>query len=215
MINLNSIGNGADKILAKYQKKLLKEFPDEDLVGVEMGVAYGGGVEQLARIWKGRGLVYGYDTFEDLHPKHLAEDPNAFDAYCMDSWYADYGTDMLSVDYQREELEKLGFDHVTLVKGEVNKDSCRFLDRIHYAFLDMDIPASMKAGYEAVEDKLVKGAYLAIHDAVPPQHIPGVHDWFYNEVLAKDRKRWEVQGEWFHSFLTIVKHRYPRKGERK
>lgn len=133
----------------------------------------------------------------------------------MDSWYDKYGTEMLDIEYQRKEFKKLGFDHVELRKGEVNADSCKDLDRIHYAFLDMDIPASMEAGYNAVKDKLVKGAYLCIHDAVPPQHIPGVHKFFYDKVINAERKRWEMQGEWFHSFLTVVKHRFPTAKERR
>ena len=46
MIELNS-QNGSDRILRFIQNLLMKDFPDDHLVGVEMGIAYGGGIEAL------------------------------------------------------------------------------------------------------------------------------------------------------------------------
>ena len=68
MINLNTI-NGADRILRFVQSMILADFKkDKVLIGIEMGVAYGGGVEALAKLWRGRGVVIGYDTFTAAYP---------------------------------------------------------------------------------------------------------------------------------------------------
>ena len=44
LITLNYV-NGADQILLEHANQLLKEFPEEPLIGVEMGIAFGGGPE--------------------------------------------------------------------------------------------------------------------------------------------------------------------------
>ena len=199
LINLNHV-NGADELLFDYTSQLLTEFPDEHLYGCEMGIAYGGGVEGIASMWGERGSVWGFDVFEELHPKHLADDPTSFDATCMDYWYGspDYGKERLALEYQQKIIDGLGLKNLTLVKGEVNKDSCEDIPKLHYAFLDMDIPFSMKQGYSAVRDKIVKGGYLFLHDT---QNIPGVGDWMREEVTGRDTKMWEQVGEWGYAML--------------
>jgi len=206
MITLNEV-NGADKIVLKYAKRLMDEF-DGHLYGAEMGIAYGGGVESIGKMWGKRGTVYGFDTFEDMHPKHLAEDPKSFQATCMDGWYASdkYNTDRLAYAYQRSELDRQGLDNVILVKGEVSKDSCKDIPYLNYVLLDMDIEASMRNGYEAVRDKVVPGGYLFLHDVLPPNHIREIHDWWYQEVMP-GTKLWKVVGEWDGSFLAGFKRR--------
>lgn len=193
MITLNEI-NGADKLCAKYEKKCLEEF-EGDLYGAVMGIAYGGDVERIARdIWGERGKVYGFDTFEAGHPKHLAEDIQSFQATCMDLWYGQNGMDKLAYDYQRKELDRQVLTNAILVKGEVHKDSCKDIPYLNYAFLDMDIIASMEAGYEAVKDKIVSKGYLLMHDVVGsiPELTP-----FYDRI----KKDWEIVEE---DFLTAV-----------
>lgn len=186
-----NIANGADQVCLKYEKKCLEEF-EGPLVAVVMGVAYGGDLERIARdVWGERGTVYGYDVFEDLHPKHLSVDVNNFEATCMDYWYATLGTNELSESYQRIELDRQGLRNVYLIKGEVHKDSCKDIEKIHYAFLDMDIIASMRAGYSAVVDKIVPGGYLLLHDVY--QNIQSLGDWYENEL--KTDPQWEMMEE--------------------
>lgn len=200
MITLNVI-NGAQTVLSFYQMKLLSKF-QTNFVGVEFGIAFGGGVEQLGSMVKGRGKVYGYDTFEDLHPDFLSSEKFSFEARCMDHWYDPkvFGTQALSYEFQRNQLDTEGLDNVILVKGLITKDSCKDLEVIHYALLDMDIVESMKIGYEAVIDKLAVGGQLFIHDALPDFHLPKINKW-YEEIVKKDT-RLKVIGEWPMNFLV-------------
>lgn len=203
MICLNTL-NGAQSILLYYQLLLATKF-NSGLVGVEFGIAYGGGVEMLGAMWKGRGEVYGYDTFEDLHPDILAIEKFGFEARCMDHWYDPgvFGTEALSYDFQRKQLDTEGLTNVHLIKGLITKDSCKNLPKIHYAFLDMDIESSMRTGWEAIKDKIVPGGMVFIHDALPATHIPAVHNWFYNEVLPNSPE-FEIIGGWSDQFLTGI-----------
>lgn len=187
LIELNDT-NGASEITYRYAKAVLDTFA-EHLYGVQMGIAYGGGVERMAQLWNERGDVYGYDTFEDLHPSHLADSPQSREATCMDHWYRKeiHGTEKLSYDYQKSVLEN--FKNAHLIKGLVTEDSCKDLPKIHYAFLDMDLYTSMVTGYKAVEDKMVKDGYLLLHDVVTQSNLPRLYDW-YNNVVLKD-KRWQ------------------------
>lgn len=192
MITLNKI-NGTDILCEKYERKCLDEFKGE-LIGVAMGIAYGGDVERIARIWDKRGKVYGFDTFEG-HPKQLCPDPTDFQATCMDFWYYRYGMEKLTYEYQRKELDDQGLTNAILIKGLVNKDSCKNIPYLNYAFLDMDILASMEAGYEAVKNKIVKGGYLLLHDVY--QNIAVLEKWYQEKV----RPDWEVMDE---NYLTAV-----------
>lgn len=49
---LNS-GNPTGLIQMLTLKNLLEKFPNEELIGLEIGSAYGGGVEVGAKLWKG------------------------------------------------------------------------------------------------------------------------------------------------------------------
>jgi hypothetical protein len=184
---LNDI-NGADKVCEEYEKKILEQFKD-NLIGVLMGIPYGGDVERLAKIWGEKGKIYGYDTFEG-HPKELAKDPKSFEATCMENWYKQYGTEKTKYEYQRAEFDKMGFaDVVILRKGIVTKNSCKDLPYINYAFMDMDILKSMVDGFEAVADKMVSGGYLLMHDI---DNLPNLKLWWETEVL-KDKRFEEVE----------------------
>ena len=185
---LNNV-NGADKICAEYHQKVLDKFKT-NLVAVVMGSAYGGELEYIANLWGDKGTVYGYDVFDDLHPKQICSDPKSFAATCMDYWYGlkEYGRDKMKLEYQQGVLDSLGLDNVKLVKGLVNKDSCKDIKKIHYAFLDMDMVESMSVGFEAVKDKIAVGGYLFLHDT---QNIPEVGKW-YREVVLKDKRFKEV-----------------------
>lgn len=182
MITLNKIGrNNAQETCLEYCQKLLDES-STPLIGAEMGIAYGGGVESIGKLWKGRGIVYGFDTFEG-HPKHLAIDPQNAEALCMDYWYNKFSVKGLSYEYQRAELDRQGLNNVILIKGLINKDSCKNIPYLNYVLLDLDILVSMEAGYAAVKDKIVKGGYLFMHDILPANHLPLLYNWFYSEVL--------------------------------
>jgi hypothetical protein len=202
MINLNSL-NGADKLLAIIQKTIMNEFPDEELVGVEMGVAYGGGVESLGKMWKGRGVVWGFDTFTG-HPKQLSTGPESTGANCMDGHYKEHGKEKLSIAYQRAELARQELD-VLLLRGLIDHHSCWFLHKIHYCLLDLDILSSMKDAYEAVRHRIVDRGVLCLHDVVGPAEfikaLPELHRW-YEEI--KKNPQWEVVGEYKKEALAVL-----------
>lgn len=184
----------------KYQKeiclKLLTDFPNDELIGLEIGCAYGGGVEHLAYIWKGRGKVYGYDTFEG-HPDDLADDIESEEARCMDLWYNSgrpfFSRDKLTYEYQRMILNMEKLDNATLVKGRINEHSFDDIEKAHFAIIDLDLIKPTKIAYYAIKDKIVKGGYLFMHDTLPPDHLPMIYDFVYNEVV-KD-KRWQIIAE--------------------
>ncbi len=205
--------NGADKIARLYHQKVLDEFPGEHVYGAVMGSAYGGEIEECAKLWQQRGTIYGFDTFEDLHPKHLAPDGNetSFEATCMDVWYSPhvFGTDELAIEYQRKELRRQGLTNAVLIKGEVHPLSCKDIPKLHYGFLDMDMPTSMDNGYKAMRDKIVEGGYLFFHDT---KNIASVGAWFQQDVLEADKHMWEIEGEWNTEILVGLK-RKPKGNE--
>jgi hypothetical protein len=200
MIELNS-NNGADKRLRVLQKIIVDIFPTVQLVGVEMGIAYGGGVEALAKLWGKRGIVYGFDTFEG-HPKELASSPEAHEAICLDTYYEKHGLDKLSYEYQRAELNQQGLDNVVLVKGIIDQDSCWRIPRIHYCLLDLDLLISMQSGYEAVRYRITDGGFLCLHDVVGHDKLPELHAWYEN--IKKD-PMWEVVYEDRCSYLAVLR----------
>jgi len=195
MIQLNDT-NGASRITLATARQLMEEFPDVHLVGAEFGVAYGGGVEALGKLWAGRGTVYGFDTFEG-HPKEVADEceysaplggsQSSFAAGCMDQWYKDpaYGTDKLSYGYQVSELARQGIDNVFLIKGKITgKTNISYIKELHYCLLDLDFPLSMWQAYHLIKDKVVRGGYLCLHDVIPQGHIPGCWE-YYQQMLAE------------------------------
>jgi hypothetical protein len=200
MIELNS-QNGSDRILRFVQSLLMKEFPDDFLIGVEMGIAYGGSVEALGKLWKGRGMVYGFDTFEG-QPKQLATSPDSYEATCLDSFYEKYGRDQLSADFINNDLVSKGILNVDLVKGIIDDNSCWNLPKIHYAFLDLDILSSMKDGYESVRHRMVDGGFLCLHDVVGHKQLPELHNW-YCEI--KQHPQWEVIFEGEKEYLAVLR----------
>lgn len=203
MKQINSC-NGADALLLKYIKQTKEDFKS-DLIGVLMGIAFGGDVQVCAREWKDCGTVYGFDTFEDMHPKHLAKNVTDFEATCMEHWYRTIGTDELNLEWQRNQLKDMGLTNAHLIKGEVQPDSCEFLDKIHLAWLDMDLIESMRHGFQAVKDKIVKGGYLCLHDVVPRYHIAGLYELFYLEYFNENE--WEEIERVNNSFFCVWKKR--------
>ncbi len=203
MHHLNEV-NGADKITLRHAGECLKDF-EGHIYGVEMGIAYGGGVEAIGHMWKDRGTIYGYDTFEDLHPEQLSEDKDSFEARCMDHWYNTKGVDQLSYDYQRAQLDGQGLDNVILVKGLVNKQSCKDIPYLNYAFLDMDIYESMKQGWLAVKDKIVKNGYFLLHDIIPQPHLPKLYKLWKEEIMTDPYNKWEILEEVPESHLTVMR----------
>lgn len=201
MININST-NGAAKLQLDIAEKILSEFQGA-VIGVEMGIAYGGGVEAIGKLWKGRGVVHGFDTFEG-HPKQLAYSQKANEAYCMDPQYVFYGKENLSYEYQRNTLDSQGLDNVVLHKGLVTENSLDDFGPIHYCLLDMDLIASMICGYLAAHKKIIKGGYLLLHDVVPCGHLFG--NWgLYQEIMASNM--WQLVGEYPGSYLVILKRK--------
>jgi len=188
LINLNREGrNGDDLVVLKYAQIVKDNFKHP--IGVEFGSAYGGGVQDIAELWKGRGKYYGFDTFEG-HPKELGE-VGTFEANCMDNWYTNplFGKDRLTYEFQRRILDNAGLDNAILVKELVTEETAKDLKEIHLAFLDMDMDKSMRDGFNAVKDKIVKGGYLLLHDAMPEWHLPKVHKLYLEIAQMED---WEL-----------------------
>jgi hypothetical protein len=180
MINLNGEhGN----ILYDLARKIMNEF-DEALVGCEMGIAYAGGIEEIGKIWKGRGIIYGFDTFTG-HPKQIAElceycksagGVNSLAASNMDGWYERYGREGYSYEYIRAELDRQGLDNVILIKGLIDDKTKIFIDKLHYCFFDLDFPLSMWQAYNLVKDKVI--GYLCLHDIFPITQMPGNYEYY-------------------------------------
>jgi len=193
LVWLNS-GNPTGLIQAMTLKNLTEKFPDEELIGLEIGSAYGGAVEQAAKLWKGRGKVYGYDTFMG-HPKDLAVSPDDMEAWCMDSWYDPraFGTENLSYHYQRKVLDENGLDNAILVKGRIDEKSFDNIEKAHFVMIDLDMIGPTTVAYNAIKDKIPVGGYLFMHDALPAHHLPRIHDFVYNKVLAEGR--WKIMFE--------------------
>lgn len=179
MLNLNSLQN--HPIFFRYPALALTKFKD-NLIGCEMGIAYGGGVEQIGKMWKGHGVIHGFDTFEG-HPTFLATPETQDAAHAMDPHYVKYGKAALSYEYQRAELDRQGLDNVILHKGLLNPTSLDGIPYLHYALLDLDLLASMRIGWELVRPKMVQGGYLCMHDVTPRGYLVGLWE-FYQEVLG-------------------------------
>ena len=209
MINLNDI-NGASNFIKEIVEQLLTDFSC-DLIGCEMGIAYGGGVEMVGKLWKDRGVIYGFDTFEG-HPKQIGRECKYTKKYggdlasatlCMDNWYNCYGYDDLSYEHIREELDKQELSNVILVKGLITeKTDLSFISELHYAFLDLDFPLSMWNAYNLVKDKVIPGGYLCLHDVIPHGHIPGCFE-YYQEMLSDGL--FEVIIEHPESYIVILR----------
>lgn len=211
MIHLNDT-NGASEHTTRIVEKVLQEFAD-NIIGAEMGVAYGGGIEIMGRTWKGKGIVYGFDTFEG-HPKQVSETCDytiaaggvgAIATWCMDQWYNDpaYGKEAIQYDFIRRELDKQGLDNVKLIKGLItDKTDVSFIPYLNYCFLDLDFPISMWQAYNLVKDKIVKGGYLCLHDVLPDGHIPGCYE-YYQQMLSEGL--FEIYREVPESLLAILK----------
>jgi hypothetical protein len=199
-----NLSNGAAQHEVRIAKYLIENFPNTKLIFLEVGSAYGGGVEYLANLLRFRGLVYGYDTFVG-HPKDLADDPTSLEATCMDIWYEypKLGRKRLSYEYQRKALDSLDMTNAILVKGRINDHSFDDIDKVHMAMLDLDLIKSTRVAYHALKDKIVSGGFIMFHDALPPDHLPYIHDFIYNEVI-KDR-RWLVELEDPLAMLVILK----------
>jgi len=207
MRNLNDT-NGASQILLDIASKTLEEFKD-NLIGIEMGIAYGGGVESIGKMWANKGTIYGFDTFKG-HPKEIAlKDPDcnysveAFAAICMDGWYRTYDNNELTIEYQEAELKKQNITNVKLVKGLIDETtSIDFIPYINYCLIDLDFSLAMKNAYNLVESKLTKGAYLCLHDVIPYGHIAGLNEWYEQIKLSN---KYELIGEFPNSYLAILK----------
>ena len=213
-MNLISLSrnDGSEAIYGKYLVEMA-ENPQGCLIGCEMGVAWGGGVEYVGKLWKGKGFVFGFDTFEG-HPKHLALDCEfskaaggleSRAAKTMDWWYSRYGTETLSYEYIRGELDKQGLSNVILIKGLITENTdISFIPYLNYCFLDLDIPLSVKTAYNLIKDKLTPNAYLCLHDCVPEGHIHGLWE-FYQDV--KKSNLYDVLVEDPRTLLVVLRRR--------
>lgn len=203
--------NGASKLTLEIAEKCLIEFEGQ-LTGVEMGIAYGGGVEAIGKLWKGRGIIYGMDTFEG-HPQEIAEicedskaagGLNSFAARCMDGWYQspEYGTKAIKLKYIQSELDKQSLSNVKLVKGLITDKTKLKFKELNYCFIDLDYPLSQWQAYNLVKNLIVKGGYLLMHDMIPKGHIPGNYER-YQHILSEGL--FEIVKEDHPSYLAILK----------
>jgi hypothetical protein len=82
-----NLANGTAQLQLDCITNLLETVMyDKQIIILEVGSAYGGAVEMMAKVLGGRGKVYGYDTFEG-HPSDIADDPKSLEATCMELWY--------------------------------------------------------------------------------------------------------------------------------
>ena len=170
-------------VLDRYLFRIPEEFGGA-LYGAEFGAAYGGTVATAASAWRGRGTIWGFDTFNG-HPGHLvhaALPARDNEANTMNTHYAKHGTEGLSVDYQRAELARMELPNAILVPGLIHADSCRAagVPKLHYAHLDLDILESMETAYANVLPLLVPGGYLILHDVY---NFPRLRDWLRNQII--------------------------------
>lgn len=208
LYNINNV-NGADYLLFGVAAMVRKKFK-KNIIGCEMGTAFGGGVEGIGKIWKGIGEIHAFDTFEG-HPDFLSDDRNSFEARCMDRWYDNryagneriplLEKEMLSYEYQRKVLDEQGLTNVILHKGLVDSNSLNQIDYLNYALLDMDLLSSMKTGWDLVKDKIVKGGFLALHDVIPNGHIDGLFELYYEILDAGD---YSIVMECPASYLVVL-----------
>lgn len=199
MIELND-DNGASIQTREVASRLLREF-SAPLFGCEMGIAFGGGVEKIGELWRERGCVWGFDTFEG-HPKQLGKEGDEHAVRCMDPQYERYGLNFTYADI-RHTLDEKNLHNVSLVKGLINAHTdISFIPHLHYVLLDMDFPVSMRDGYALVADKVVAGGYLCLHDVVPQGHINGLYE-FYQEIKATGL--WDVYSEDHRTLLAILR----------
>lgn len=201
---LNS-GNKTGEIQHEYLKKVMNEFSGK-ITALEIGSAYGGGVEMMAKVLGERGEVYGYDTFEG-HPKDLAQDKGGKEATCMDHWYQPhiFGTEKLALEYQEKVLKEEGLTNAHLVKGRVNEHSFGPIQQAHLVLMDLDLIASTKTAYDAVKDKVIKGGYFIMHDSLPFDHLPMIYDFVYNTMLKDGR--WYLERESLQGLCTVMKRK--------
>lgn len=211
MINLNDT-NGAAKILMDVAIRCMHEF-EGALTGAEFGIAYGGGVEAIGKLWKGRGAVYGFDTFEG-HPRQVGDlceftrvaggSKHSFAANCMNGWYDKYDPELLTYKYQRYELDRQGLENVHLVQGLVDEKTYIPFPQLHYCLLDLDFPLSIWQAYNLVKEKIVPGGYLCLHDCIPKGHIPGCWE-YYQKILDDGLFRLEEEHFWTTHLVTLRK----------
>lgn len=201
--------NGASEHTLKYALKAMGF--DGHITGAEFGVAYGGGVEAIGKIWKGKGTIYGFDTFEG-HPEQIAEicdyskaagGKDSFAARCMDGWYSspEYGTEAIKLSYIQSQLDAQELDNVKLVQGVVTDKTKLPFKELHYCFIDLDFPLSQWQVYNLVKTKIVKGGYLLMHDMIPEGHITGNYE-YYQKIIKEGL--FEVFEEFPSSYLNIM-----------
>lgn len=203
--------NGASLLALQIAEICLSEFKGQ-LTGVEMGIAYGGGVEAIGKLWKDRGVIYGMDTFEG-HPQEIAEicedskqsgGKDSFAARCMDEWYQspEYGTKAITLKYIQSQLNKQKLKNVKLLKGLITDKTKLPFKELHYCFIDLDYPLSQWQAYNLVKKLIVKGGYLLLHDMIPKGHISGNYER-YQQILNEGL--FEVVKEDNPSYLAILK----------
>jgi len=171
----------------KYTQKLIEKFKSP--IGCEFGIAYGGMVESIGKQWKPHnGIIYGCDTFTG-HPKELSQH-NYISRTCMDAHYKIYGTQTLSYEYQRAELDKQELYNVILIKGLINKNILKNVPILHYSLLDLDIDKSMDIAWEITKNKTIIGSYIFVHDCIPAGIL---RKWYIKNIsINNDFKELEV-----------------------
>jgi hypothetical protein len=111
----------------------------------------------------------------------------------------------LTYEYQREMLDQEGLINAILVKGRINEHSFDDIPYAHMVMLDMDLMKPTKIAYEALKDKIVPGGFLFLHDAVPPEHLPLLHNYVYKEIVPDPK--WELMYEDPVMVLTELRRR--------
>lgn len=198
MTNLFCINdtNGASAITEALCRDLLY-CGKPHLTGAEFGVAYGGGLQRIGRLWRCRGFIHGFDTFEG-HPKQLGE-PGQPDTEIMNPWYDKLGTEALDIEYQRKALYEDGLHNVVLHEGLIDENSLAGVPLLDYCLLDLDLNTSMRIAYDLVRPRMARGGYLCLHDVIPHGHVPGLYE-LYQEILSD----FTLVAEYPESYLAVL-----------
>ncbi len=191
--------NDTTKLVVEYAAKCKERFPKEYLIGIEMGVAYGETTRALAKEWTGQGIIAACDTFEG-HPEYLAPEGSP-EQICMRQHYDEKGKDTLSLEWQQQEADESGLTNIIFKKGLISELDLPYA-AYHFAFLDMDIVASMQDGWSYISNKLKPASFLLFHDCFQGSRLENLINWFNTNV--RNDPRFKIIQEDEHTGLIVM-----------
>lgn len=158
---------------------------------VELGCYRGDTSVLLAKICGNKKRLYLYDSFEGLPEKSFFDGSAAGDEFTK-------GELLVTKAEVVNRFKKSGLIMPIIKKGffnELNSDDLP--EKIAFAFLDGDLYESIRDSLKLVEDKMVEGGVILVHDYMNVA-LPGVSKAVDEWLKNKDRIRTSV-------FRTIIK----------